>query len=141
MSKNLHDFITARFMEQLKKGTVPWQKPWIGVQNIESKKPYWGINALIPGGSDFQSPYWLTFKQADDLGGKVKKGEHATPVIYYKLLEKRDYQGNLVLGSNGRPTRIRFIRWSNAFNLDLTEGIVPPAQAQAVVQNPLHPLE
>ena len=141
MSKDIYELITARFIEQLKKGTVPWQKPWMGVQNIVSKKPYRGINALILGGSDFQSPYWLTFKQAHDLGGKVKKGEHATPVIYYKLFEKRDDQGNLVLGSNGRPTRIPFIRWSNAFNLDQTEGIAPPTQAQVVVQNPLHPLE
>jgi antirestriction protein ArdC len=141
MSKDIYELITARFIEQLKKGTVPWQKPWMGVQNIVSKKPYRGINALILGGSDFESPYWLTLKQAHDLGGKVKKGETATPVIYYKLFEKRDDQGNLILGNNGRPTRIPFIRWSNAFNLDQTEGIAPPAQTQAVVQNPLHPLE
>ncbi len=141
MSKDIYELITARFIEQLKKGTVPWQKPWMGVQNIVSKKPYRGINALILGGSEFQSPYWLTFKQAHDLGGKVMKGEKATPVIYYKLFEKRDDHGNLVLGSNGRPTRIPFIRWSNAFNLDQTEGIAPPAQTQPVVQNPLHPLE
>ena len=139
MSKDIYELITARFIEQLKNGTVPWQKPWMGVQNIVSKKTYRGINALILGGSDFQSPYWLTFKQAHDLGGKVKKGEQATPVIYYKLFEKRDDQGNLVLGSNGRPTRIPFIRWSNAFNLDQTEGIAPPAQT--VVQTSLNPLE
>ena len=141
MSKDFYELITARFIDQLKKGTVPWQKPWMGVQNIVSKKTYRGINALILGWSEFQSPYWLTFKQAHDLGGKVKKGEHATPVIYYKLFEKRDDQGNLVLGSNGRPTRIPFIRWSNAFNLDQTEGIAPPAQTQAVVHASLNPLE
>ncbi|MFZ0435620.1 MAG: zincin-like metallopeptidase domain-containing protein [Chthoniobacterales bacterium] len=136
MSKDIYEIITARFIDQLKKGTVPWQKPWMGVQNIVSKKPYRGINSLILGGSDFQSPYWLTFKQAHDLGGNIKKGEKATPVIYYKLFEKRDDKGNLVLGSNGRPTRIPFIRWSNAFNLDQTEGIEAPAQTatQEVIQ-------
>jgi hypothetical protein len=133
MSKDICELITARFIDQLKRGTVPWQKPWMGVQNIVSKKPYRGINALILGGSEFKSPYWLTFKQAHDLGGNVKKGEHATPVIYYKLFEKRDDQGNLILGNNGRPTRIPFIRWSNAFNLDQIEGIAPPAQNQVVV--------
>lgn len=139
MSKDIYEIITSRFIEQLKVGTVPWQKPWAGVQNIVSKKPYRGINSLILGGSDFQSPYWLTFKQAHDLGGKIKKGEKATPVIYYKLFEKRDGSGNLVLGGNGRPTRIPFIRWSNAFNLDQTEGIEPPAQA--ATQNTIQPLE
>ncbi len=136
MSKDIYEIITARFIDQLKRGTVPWQKPWAGVQNIVSKKPYRGINSLILGGSDFQSPYWLTFKQAHDLDGKVKKGEKATPVIYYKLFEKRDDYGNMILGSNGRPTRIPFIRWSNAFNLDQTEGIEAPAQTptQEVIQ-------
>lgn len=139
MSKDIYEIITERFIEQLKKGTVPWQKPWTGVQNIVSKKPYRGINSLILGGSDFQSPYWLTFKQAHDLGGNIKKGEKATPVIYYKLFEKRDGNGALVLGSNGRPTRIPFIRWSNAFNLDQSEGIEPPVQS--AVQNPMQSIE
>jgi len=139
VSKDIYQIITERFIDQLKKGTVPWQKPWAGVQNIVSKKPYRGINSLILGGSEFQSPYWLTFKQAHDLGGNIKKGEKATPVIYYKLFEKRDDHGNMILGSNGRPTRIPFIRWSNAFNLDQSEGIEPPAQT--IVQNPMQPLE
>jgi antirestriction protein ArdC len=136
VSKDIYEIITARFIDQLKRGTVPWQKPWMGVQNIVSKKPYRGINSLILGGSDFQSPYWLTFKQAHDLGGNIKKGEKSTPVIYYKLFEKRDDYGNMILGSNGRPTRIPFIRWSNAFNLDQTEGIEAPAQTptQEVIQ-------
>jgi antirestriction protein ArdC len=64
MSKDIYEIITERFIEQLKKGTAPWQKPWTGVQNIVPKKPYRGINSLILGGSEFQSPYWLTFKQA-----------------------------------------------------------------------------
>jgi antirestriction protein ArdC len=139
VSKDICEIITARFIDQLKRGTVPWQKPWAGVQNIVSKKPYRGINSLILGGSDFQSPYWLTFKQAHDLGGNIKKGEKATPVIYYKLFEKRDDRGNMILGSNGRPTRIPFIRWSNAFNLEQTEGIEAPAQT--IDLNPLQPLE
>jgi len=49
VSKDIYELITARFVEQLKKGNVPWQKPWMGVQNIVSKKPYRGINALSPG--------------------------------------------------------------------------------------------
>ena len=139
MSRDIYEIITGRFIEQLKQGTVPWQKPWAGVQNIISRKPYRGINSLILGGSDFQSPYWLTFKQAHDLGGNIRKGEKATPVIYYKLFEKRNEAGNIILGRNGHPARVPFIRWSNAFNLDQTEGVEAPAQT--VVQNPIQPLE
>jgi antirestriction protein ArdC len=69
----------------------------------------------------------------------VKKGERSTPVIYYKFLEKRDDAGNSVVLENGRPSRIPFVRWSNVFNVDQTEGITPPAIATS--QNTAQPLE
>ncbi len=127
VNKDIYQSITDRFIEQLKKGTVPWQKPWFGVQNIVSRKPYRGINALLLGSSDYQSPFWVSFKQALDLGGHVKKGEKSHPVIYYKILEKQDASGNLMVREDGRPARIPFIRWANVFNLDQTEGIEAPA--------------
>jgi antirestriction protein ArdC len=120
---DIHQTITERFIEHLKRGTVPWQKPWLSVQNLISQKPYRGINSLLLGSTDYQSPYWATFKQVVDLGGRVKKGEKSTPIIYYKILEKRDEVGDLVIREDGIPTRIPFIRWSNVFNLEQTQGI------------------
>ena len=128
MSRDIYQSITDRFWEQLKKGTVPWQQPWTScVQNIVSRKPYRGINAFTLGMTDRTSPFWLTFKQALDLGGHVKKGEKSLPVIYYKLLEKQDAAGRPAVREDGRPDRIPFVRWANVFNLDQTEGIEPPA--------------
>lgn len=128
MSRDIYQSITDRFLEQLKKGTVPWQQPWTScVQNIVSRKPYRGINAFTLGMTDRTSPFWLTFKQALDLGGHVKKGEKSLPVIYYKLLEKQDGAGRPVVREDGRPDRIPFVRWANVFNLDQTEGIEAPA--------------
>lgn len=127
MNRDIYQVITERFIEQLKKGTVPWQKPWVsGVQNIVSRKPYRGINAFTLGMTDRISPFWLTFKQAVDLGGHVKKGEKSLPVIYYKILDKRDGAGNPVIREDGRLARIPFVRWANVFNLDQTEGIEAP---------------
>jgi antirestriction protein ArdC len=123
---DIYQTITERFVEQLRSGTVPWQKPWLGVQNLVSQKPYRGINSLLLGSTDYQSPYWATFKQVVDLGGLVKKGEKSTPIIYYKILEKRDDAGKLVIREDGRPTHVPFVRWSNVFNLEQTEGITPP---------------
>jgi antirestriction protein ArdC len=131
MNRDIYESITARFIEQLKRGTVPWQKPWFAVQNIVSRKPYRGINALLLGSTDYQSPFWMSFRQALDLGGHVKKGEKSTPVIYYKILEKRDEAGKIMLREDGRPARIPFVRWANVFNLDQTEGI----QAAAITAN------
>lgn len=127
MSRDIYETITARFIEQLKSGTVPWQKPWLSAQNIVSQKPYRGINSLLLGSAPFKSPFWVSFKQALDLGGHVRKGEKSTPVIYYKVLEKRDAEGKLFVRADGTQARVPFIRWSNVFNLDQTEGITPPA--------------
>ena len=84
----------------------------------------------------------------------MRKGEKSTPVIYYKILEKRDAAGKIVLREDGRPARIPFLRWANVFNLDQTEGIPSPTitanqgtstsceKAAAIVENarlcPIH---
>jgi antirestriction protein ArdC len=139
MKADIYQAITARFIEQLKRGTVPWQKPWLDVQNMVSRKPYRGINALLLGSSDYQSPFWISFKQTLDLGGHVKKGEKSTPVIYCKILEKRDEAGNPIVREDGKPARIPFVRWANVFNLDQTEGIQAPVLT--VSQTASQPLE
>jgi hypothetical protein len=97
MKRDIYQTITDRFVEQLKKGTVPWQKPWFGVQNMVSRKQYRGINALLLGSAEFQSPFWVSFKQALDLGGHIKKGEKSTPVLYYKLFDRHDEAGNAII--------------------------------------------
>lgn len=111
MNRGIYQAITAQFIEQLKRGTVPWQKPWhSAVQNIVSRKPYRGINSLLLGSAEFQSPFWPTFKRSLELGGHVKKGEKSTPVIDYKILEKRDEAGKTVLREDGGPARVPFVR-------------------------------
>jgi antirestriction protein ArdC len=136
MSRDIYEAITARFIEQLERGTVPRQRPWLSAQNIVSQKPYRGINSLLLGSAPFGSPFWVSFKQALDLGGHVKKGEKSMPVIYYKFLEKRDADGNLAIRADGTPARVPFIRWSNVFNLEQTEGIEPPALTVAQSSQP-----
>jgi len=64
VKRDIHQTIIEQFIEQLKRGTVPWQKPWLSVQNIVSRKPYRGINAPLLGSTDYRSPFWITFKQA-----------------------------------------------------------------------------
>jgi antirestriction protein ArdC len=65
---------------------------------------------LLLGSTDYKSPFWISFRQALDLGGHVKKGEKSTPVIYCKILEKRDEARNMVVREDGRPARIPFVR-------------------------------
>ena len=141
MSKpDIYQTITNRFIEQLKKGTVPWQQPWTSsVQNIISRKPYRGINAFLLGMTEHTSPFWLTFKQALGLGGHIKKGERSLLVIYYKIVNKKDSSGEVMVGRDGRPSRVPFVRWASVFNLDQAEGIEAPVIAAA--PSDLKPLE
>ncbi len=129
--KDIYKVITDLFLAQLKRGTVPWQKPWQGAQNIVSRKQYRGINTLVLGSTAFGSPYWMTYKQATDLGGSVNKGAKSLPVVYHKLLPKKDAAGNPVLRPDGREAVVPLLRWSNVFNIEQTTGIKPPALTEA----------
>jgi len=89
---NVYEVITQRIMEQLERGTVPWQRPWNGAQgmprNLLSQKAYRGINVWTLGSMGYSTPYWITYRQAQEIGGHVKKGEHGCPVVFWKWSNK-----------------------------------------------------
>ena len=58
-------------------------------RNFRTDKPYRGVNILLLWSSPYSSPFWLTFKQALDLKGAVRKGEKGTPIVFYKQLQNR----------------------------------------------------
>jgi antirestriction protein ArdC len=129
--RDIYQALTDRMLDQLEKGRVPWQQPWKSLwpQNLMTKKPYRGVNALVTALSGYESPYWLTFKQALDLGGAVIKGEKATPIIFWKSLEPQEGAEVRKEGSQ-EPQPERFVvRYSNLFNIEQTEGIEPPKEA------------
>lgn len=91
--------VANKLIEQLKKGTAPWQKPWkesygsMMPINGTTGKPYKGVNVIhllseyIEKGYD--DPRWMTYKQAESIGGQVKKGSKATTVQYWKFTEDK----------------------------------------------------
>src|ERR1700752_4870394 len=104
----VYDLITERIVEKLQQGTIPWQKPWNSAaglpRNLSSQKPYRGINVWVLGSAGYTSPYWLTFKQAKEIGGYVRKGEQGSPVVFWKWLEKDDArQGREETSTEARP--------------------------------------
>jgi antirestriction protein ArdC len=139
--KDIYEALTDRMLAQLERGVVPWQRPWrcIGHQNLISRKPYQGINALVTGISPYDSPYWLSFKQALDLGGAVKKGERHTPIIFWKPLDRSaagEETQEEVQESPRRRSR-SVVRYRNVFNLEQTEGIEPPKEEQHLQFEPI----
>src|SRR3989304_4631952 len=90
---DVYQIITDRIISQLEAGTVPWHKPWQAgphgwPKNLVSKKTYRGVNVFLLSCTPYQVPYWVTFKQAKDFGGHVRKGEKSTPVVFWKWYEK-----------------------------------------------------
>ena len=77
--------ITGKIVELLEAGTVPWRQPWSGAvpTNLSSMKPYNGINFLLLGCLGYESNFWLTFKQAQRLGGNVIAGEKSPAFVVY----------------------------------------------------------
>ena len=123
MAKNVYEIVTERILEKLEQGTVPWHKPWSGggcPKNLVSGKEYRGINVLLLGSQDFSSPYWVTFKQAKQLGGTVRKGERSTPCIFWKFLA-RDTE-NPMTGET-KTKKIPLVRYYSIFNVDQCDGL------------------
>lgn len=83
---DIYETVTNRILKQLEAGVLPWRKSWtLGLpRNLTTGKEYRGINILMLNSAGFASPYWLTYRQAQVLGGHVRKGERATPVVYWK---------------------------------------------------------
>lgn len=124
-SIDIYQIITDRLISILEAGTAPWRKPWNygsegGPLNLVSKRHYQGINCFLLACSPYSSPYWLTFKQAAEKGGRVKKGEKGTPVIFWKLFEKEDSKAE-----NGKKI-LPILRYYTVFNVDQCEGITSP---------------
>jgi antirestriction protein ArdC len=89
----VYQVITNRIVEMLEQGTVPWRKPWRTAgepRNLVSGKAYRGINVLLLSSMGFASPWWLTFRQALQLGGNVKKGSKGCPVVFWKWNDRDD---------------------------------------------------
>lgn len=129
MKTDLYETVTARVIAALEAGTKPWSRPWGSVPGAELQlrstgQEYRGINQLLltltAGASGYGSPYWLTFKQALDLGGNVRKGEKSTEIVFYKKLTVKDRDA--AEGSD-ETKQIPMIRSYRVFNADQCDGL------------------
>lgn len=144
MSSTVYEIVTDRLVAILERGTIPWEKPWaargadgafVAPTNFKSGRAYRGVNLFLLGSAGYSSPHWLTFKQALDLGGHVRKGEKSTPVIFWKLQEVDDAK------APGGTRKIPFARYYSAFNLEQCDGITAPtAETPATPPAPFDPI-
>jgi len=146
MQNKIYDQVTDRIIAELERGALPWIKPWRDIpggnedRNIISQKPYQGINRLILGMSGFSNPAWGSFKQWQQLGGTVRKGETGTHIVFYSPIVKdaiNPSTGNL------EQSKYHCLKSYVVFNLSQVEGInlVKSDPVDAPVFNPIPALE
>ena len=148
--------ITQEIIALMEAGTVPWQQPWrsIGVPLRHEGTPYKGINAFLlslrAGVAGYDTPYWMTFRQAKDLGASVRKGETSSLVVYYGTAHAKGAeageanpagarsQSDEAGGEDGNGS-YRFLKSYRVFNaaqIDGLDGTYHPAPAMDAAGGP-----
>lgn len=103
---DLYSRITNQIVADLEAGVRPWTKPWssgrlqgsIGRPLRYNRDPYSGVNVVLlwseAVASGYTAPMWMTFRQALELGGHVRKGEHGATVVYANRFTRTETDAN-----------------------------------------------
>ncbi|TGE06467.1 ArdC family protein [Hymenobacter fodinae] len=116
---DVYDIISNRIILALESGVAPWKQSWNAAhdapRNYRSKHVYQGINALLLAMLQHEQPYYLTYNQARELGGQVRKGEKGMPVVFFKVSKKEDAQG--------KEKKVAILQYSTVFNIAQIDGV------------------
>ena len=116
--KDLYQIITNKFIEALENGIIPWQKPWGGVAggayNVVSKRPYSYLNQLC---LKHEGAY-ATYKQWQEKGGQVRKGEKSEMVVFWKFLKTKEKDED----GEEKIKRFPILRYYNVFHISQVDG-------------------
>lgn len=133
---NLYDEVTTRIVAELEAGRLPWVQPWgrTGTtgpglpRNALTARTYSGVNVLILWGAVIEhgwpSQSWLTFRQAQEAGGCVIKGEHGVTVVYAdRFTPEAEKERARRDGDDARA--VPFLKRFTVFNVAQCEGLRP----------------
>lgn len=129
---DVYSRITNQIIEALEQGVKPWTQPWNAAHAAghvsrplrHNGQPYGGINVLTLWASamtaHYAAPIWMTFKQAIELGGHVRKGEKGSPVVYADTMRRTETDD-----ATGDETEraIPFLKAYTVFNVEQIEGL------------------
>lgn len=107
--------ITNRIIAELENDCIPWQKPWVAAGccvSYATGKPYSLLNQMLLG----RPGEYATFKQIQQAGGNVRKGEKASMVVFWKWLTVKDEDTD-------EEKEIPMLRYYSVFHVDQCEGI------------------
>ncbi len=123
---DIYQTITNNIIAALEAGVKPWSCPWQRVpgmsglpSNFATGIAYSGMNIMLlwcsASEQGFGDSRWMTYKQAQAVGGQVRKGEHGTTVIFYTTLEKENEDGEI--------DQIPMLKTFNVFNVQQIDGL------------------
>src|SRR5688572_13355681 len=122
MTRDLYADVSARIVAELERGALPWVKPWSATPgrntpcNAVTNRPYSGCNVILlwmAADAGYPTPRYLTYKQAAEAGGNVRRGEHGTKVVFVKQLQVADPNGE-----DGATRVVPLLREYTVFNVD-----------------------
>lgn len=121
---DVYQAVTDRIIAEMEKGRIPWNRPWKTNKAIShtTGKPYSLLNQFL---LDERGGEYLTFQECQKEGGHVRKGEKASFVVFWKWIDKKDDEGKVIIGENGKPEQVPFLRYFNVFHISQCEGITP----------------
>jgi antirestriction protein ArdC len=130
--KDIYGRVTDKIVAALEQGLRPWQKPW-GAGHAQGRivRPqrhngelYRGINVLTlwaeAADKGYASPIWMTFRQAQELGGQVRKGEKGSPVVYANALQRTETDEQT---DEANERTIPYLKGYTVFNAEQIEGL------------------
>jgi len=141
---DLYAETTARIVSALEQGVTPWVRPWsTGIDglpvNAHTKRPYRGINVLLLALEAQTHSYplnrWLTFRQAAALGARVRKGEHGTNIVFWKLRTIEVKADTSAYDDSPVDRVIPLLRCFTVFNTAQIDGL-PPAMVETMPSSP-----
>jgi antirestriction protein ArdC len=128
---DIYTRITNRIVADLEQGVRPWHRPW-NVDHAAGKItrplrhngiPYKGINVIMLWSASVVKghacPLWLTYKQAEELGGHVKKGAHGELVVYADRITRTETDAK----GQECEREIPFLKGYTVFNAEQCEGL------------------
>jgi antirestriction protein ArdC len=139
--------VTDQIVAQLEAGTRPWVQPWQSAHAAGevsrplrfNAMPYRGINVVLlwlaAMRHRFTCPLWMTYRQASDLGGQVRRGEKASLVVYANSFTRRSTDDN----GEEQEREVPFLKSYSVFNAEQIDGL--PARYYAQAEHTIHTAE
>ena len=128
---DLYTRVTDKIIADLEKGQLIWRQPW-NASHLAGRimrplrwegTPYTGINILMlwmtATDQGYVSPYWMTYKQALDMGAHVRRGEHATTTVYANSLVKEEQEADGTVNTH----EVHYLKQYSVFNAGQIEGL------------------